>query len=119
GKLGEQALGTCALHALDQATDRDVRRDGDHHMPMIRRDMPLQDIDASFLTLFTDESAHPFCHLATQDFVAILGDPDDVQVDREGRRRTTAIVTHAPECIENLLKLPPKGGGFAPPNWRQ
>jgi hypothetical protein len=30
-----------------------------------------------------------------------------------------AIVTHAPESIENLLKLPPQGGGFATPNWRQ
>jgi hypothetical protein len=27
---------------------------------------------------------------------------------------TMAIVTHARESIENLLKLPPKGGGFAP-----
>jgi hypothetical protein len=86
---------------------------------MSRRALPLQEIDASFLALFTDASAPPFCHLATPHFVAILGDPDDVQVDREGRRRTTAIVTHVPEGIENRLKLPPKGGGFAPPNWRQ
>jgi hypothetical protein len=30
-----------------------------------------------------------------------------------------AIVTHAPQSTQNLLKLPPQGGGFAPPNWGQ
>jgi hypothetical protein len=27
--------------------------------------------------------------------------------------------THAPKFIANMLKLPPKGGGFDPPKWRQ
>ena len=119
GKFGQEAIGAFAFHALDQATDGDVWRDGDHDMDMIRRDMPLEDIHARLLTFFPDNGAHPFGDLTTQHFMAILGDPDDVQVDREGRMRATAIVTHASESSENLLKLPPKGGGFAPPNWRQ
>jgi hypothetical protein len=51
--------------------------------------------------------------------VAILGDPDDMQMDGKGRMGTMAVVTHATESTANLLKLPPKGGGFTPPNWRQ
>jgi hypothetical protein len=64
-ELGEQAIGTFALHPLDQATARDVRRDGDHHMDMIRRDMPLEDIDAALLALFPDDGTDPFRDLTT------------------------------------------------------
>jgi hypothetical protein len=34
--------------------DRDVRRDGAHHMDMIRRDIPWQDINARLLTRLPD-----------------------------------------------------------------
>jgi hypothetical protein len=117
GELGEQTRGAFAFHPLDQATDRDVRWDGDHHMDMVRRDVPLQDIDAGLLALFPDDGPDPFGHLTAQHLMAILGDPDDVEMDGKGGVGTMAIVTHARESIENLLKLPPKGGGFAPPNW--
>ncbi len=113
-ELAEQALGAFPLHPLDQTTDGDVGRDRDHHMDMIRGDMPLQDIDARLLAFFADKRANPFRHLATQHFVAILGDPDDREMDRQRRVGAMAIVTHAPKSSENLLKLPPKGGGFAP-----
>ena len=119
GKFGQQTLGALVWHPLDQATAGDVRRDGDHHVAMIRRDMSLQDIDPRFLTCFADKSADPFCTLTTQCFIAILRNPDDRHVDRESRMGAMAIVTHAPESIENLLKLPPKDGGFNPSNWRQ
>src|SRR6266705_4791705 len=65
-KLGEQAIGAFAFHPLDQATDGDVRRDLDHHLDMVGRDVPLEDIDAGLLTLFPDESPNPFCNLAAQ-----------------------------------------------------
>jgi hypothetical protein len=77
-------------------------------MDMIRRDMPLQDIDPRFLALFPDDSAHPFCHLTAQYLVPVLGDPDDMKVDRESRVGAVARVTHTPQSTENLLKLPPK-----------
>ena len=88
-------------------------------MDMIWRDVPLQDIDAGLLALFTDNGTYSFCNLTAQHFVAILGDPDDMEVDGKRRMGAMAIVTHAPQSTQNLLKLPPKGGGFAPPNWRQ
>jgi len=64
-ELGEQAIGTFTFHPLDQATDRDMRRDGDQHMDMIRRDMPLEDIDAGLLALFPDDGTDPFRNLTT------------------------------------------------------
>src|SRR4051812_4008308 len=76
-KFGEQPIGTFAFHPLDQATNRDVRWDRDHHMDMVGRDVPLEDIDAGFLALFTDNGTDPFGHLTAQYFMAVLGDPDD------------------------------------------
>ena len=69
-------------------------------MDMIRRDMPLEDIDARLLAFFPDNGADPFGHLTTQHLMAILGDPDDVEVDRKGRMGAMAIVTHAPESTK-------------------
>src|SRR5262249_29934481 len=117
--LRQKAVGAFAFHPLDQATDGDVWRDGDHHMDMICRDMPLQNIDSRFLTLFAHNGAHSFRHFTAQHLMAILGDPDNMQVNRKDGVGPMAIVTHAPQSTKNLLKLPPKGVGFAPPNWRQ
>ena len=116
GKFGQQPIGAFAFHPLDQAADRDVRRDGDHHMDMVGQDLPLEDIDAGLLALFTDDATAPFCDLTTQHLLAVRGDPDDMQVDGKRRMGAMAIVTHVPQSTQNLLKLPPKGGGFAPPN---
>ena len=118
-KCGQQPLGAFAFHPLDQATDGDVRWDRDHPMDMIRRDVPLEDIDAGLLALFPNDGPAPFRDLTTQHFMAILGDPDDVEMDGKCGRGTMAIVTHALQSTQNRLKLPPKGGGFAPPNRRQ
>jgi hypothetical protein len=118
-KFGQQPIGALAFHPLDQATHCDVWRDGDHHMDMIGRDMSLEDSDAGLLALFTDDGTDPFGHLPAPYFMAVLGDPDDMEVDRKRRMGAMAIVTHALQSTQNRLKLPPKGGGFAPPNWRQ
>ena len=81
--------------------------------------MALENVHPGLLTFLTDDGTDPFGHITPQHFVAILGDPDDVQVDRKGCVGTMAIVTYVPQSTKNLLKLPPKGGGFAPPNGRQ
>ncbi len=113
-KFGQQTIGAFAFHPLDEATDRDVRWDRDPHMDMVWRDVPVEDIDAGFLALFTDDGTDPFCDLIAQHLVAILGDLDDMEVDGKRRMGAMAIVTHVPQSTQNLLKLPPKGGGFAP-----
>jgi hypothetical protein len=84
-------------------------------MDVIGSDMPLQNIDTKLAALLPHNRPDPFRDFATQGLVAILGDPDNVQMDRKGGMGAMAIVTHTPESTENLLKLPPKGGGFNPP----
>jgi hypothetical protein len=88
-------------------------------MDMIRGDMALQNIDICLLTLFSDDGADPFCHLSARHLMAIFGDPDNRQMNRKAGVGAMAIVTHTPQSTQNLLKLPPKGVGFAPPDWRQ
>ena len=73
----------------------------------------LEDIDTGLLALFPNDGPAPFRDLTTQHFMAILGDPDDVEMDGKCGRGAMAIVTHALQSTQNRLKLPPKGGGFA------
>src|SRR5919202_488601 len=80
-KFGEETIGAFAFHPLDQATDGDVWRDRHHDMDMVRRDMVLENVHSGLLTFLTDDGTDPFGHVAPQHFVAILGDPDAVQVD--------------------------------------
>jgi hypothetical protein len=118
-KFGQQTLGAFALHPLDEATDRHVWWDRDHHMDRVRRDVPLEDSDAGLLALFTDNGTDPFCNLTAPSFMAVLGNPDDMEVEGKRRMGAMALVPHALQSTQNRLQLPPKGGGFAPPNWRQ
>jgi hypothetical protein len=88
-------------------------------MDMVWCTVPLENIDASLLALFPDNGSDPFGHLTAPHFMAVLGDPDDMEVDGKRCMGAMAIITHAPQSTQNLLKLPPKGRGFAPPNRRQ
>jgi hypothetical protein len=74
GKCGQQTRGALALQARDEAPDRALRWDGDPHMPMIRRARPWEDIAPRLPTCLPDNGTHPFCHLTTQHFMAVLGD---------------------------------------------
>ena len=88
-------------------------------MDMVWCNVSLEDSDAGFLTLFTDNGSDPFGHLTAQHFMAVLSDPDNMEVDGKRRVGAMAIITQVPQSSKNFLKLPPKGGGFAPPNRRQ
>jgi len=44
----------------------------------------------------------------------ILGEPDDMEADGKRCMGAMAIVTYMPQSTQNLLKLPPKGGGILP-----
>jgi hypothetical protein len=87
-----------------------MRRDQDHDIDMIWGNMALQDIDVHLLTFLPDNGTHPFYHLIMQYLVAILGDPDDMEVDRKRLMGAMAIVTHVLWSTQYLLKLPPAGG---------
>ena len=81
--------------------------------------MPWQAIDARLPPCFPSNRPPPLSARTAQDLGAICGAPHDMEVDGTRRLGAMALVTHGPQSTQNLLKLPPKGGGFDPPNWRQ
>ena len=118
-ELPQQHLGTLSLQPLYQPADRHLGRDRQHHVNMIGRDMPLQDIDALPSAFFPYHVANPLGNRAPEHFMTVLGDPDHMQMDGKHRVGTMTRVAHVPSIAKKLLKLPPKGGGFNPPHWRQ
>jgi len=107
------------LHPLDQATERDGRWDREHPRDMVWRHGPVEESDAGLRALVPDEGPDPSCDRTAPHLVTILGDLDDREVDGTRCRGAMARVTHGPQSTQKLLKLPPQGGGFAPPNRRQ
>ncbi len=63
-------------------------------MDMIGRKMPLQNIDALPPTFFAHNISNPFRHHPSEDFVTILGDPDDVDMNRKNRVRPVTMFFH-------------------------
>lgn len=88
-------------------------------MYVVGRYMPLQNIHARLLAFLPHHCPNPFRHFPLQYLVSIIRDPDNMQMDRKNRVGPMSIITHASQLTQNLLKLPPKGGSFNPPNWRQ
>ena len=107
------------MQPLEQATAGAVRRARAHHLDLVWGAVPWEAIDAGLLARCTDAGTAPCCDLTAQHLLAVLGDPDAMPVDGKGRLGAMAIGTPVPQSTHNLLKLPPKGGGFAPPNRRQ
>jgi hypothetical protein len=64
---------------------------------MVWRAVPLEALDAGLLALFPDDGTDPFGDLTAQHLVAILGDPDAIEVDGKRRMGAMAIVTHVPQ----------------------
>ncbi len=61
---------------------------------MIGRNVPLQDVHPLPATFFTHHLPNPFRYRTPQHFMAVLGDPHDMEVDGEDRMRAMAIVIH-------------------------
>ena len=79
----------------------------------------MQDIDAVPSAFFPYHVANPLGNRTSEYFMTILGDPNHMQMDGKHRVGTMTIVAPVPSIAKKLLKLPPKGGGFNPPHWRQ
>jgi hypothetical protein len=118
-KFPQQYIGTLSLQPLYQSADRHLGWYRQHHVNMVSRDMSLQDIDALPSAFFPHHVANPLGNRTPEHFMTILGDPDHMQMDGKHRVGTMTIVAHVPSIAKELLKLPPKGGGFNPPHWRQ
>jgi hypothetical protein len=47
--------------------------------------------------------------------LAVLGNPDQMQIDGKNTVRFMTIFAHVPQLKQEMLKLPAKAGGFAHP----
>jgi len=82
--------------------------------------MALDDVYTLSLANFADHVPNPTGNCPLQNFLPVLRDPDQVEVYRENCMRSMPIVAaHARKLKQTPLMLPPKGGGFNPPNGRQ
>ena len=89
-------------------------------MNMIGRNVPLQDVHPLPAAFFAHHIPNPFRYRTPQHFMAVLGDPHHMEMDgKDGMRAMAIIVYEASRSKRGVLKLPPKGGGFALPHWRQ
>jgi len=89
------------FHSAHDVADRELRRDRDKHMHMIRRQDALDDGHAELGADLADDLADAQAQLACQNLEAILGDPDDVVAMIENRVRA-GVVGHAelPEIMD-------------------
>ena len=93
-KLSQQDIGTFPLEGLDQPTDRHLGRDRQQHRHMIRRNVPLPDVYPLPAAFLANHLPNPFRHRTAQHFVAVLRDPDHVQMDGEYGMGAVTIIAH-------------------------
>jgi hypothetical protein len=96
-ELVHQFVRTLPFQHLEQPADRDLRRDAHEQMHVILRDVPLDDRDLLIATDFAEQFPEPESDFARHDRLAVLGDPDQMQVYLEGSMRAAPVVLHAAE----------------------
>ncbi len=93
-KLVHQLERTLPFQHLEQTADGHLRRDTHEQMDMVFRDVPFHDRDfvvaADFANQFSDSQPDFTC----QHRLAVLRDPDDVQVNLERSVRAAPVIFH-------------------------
>ena len=121
-KLVHQLVGTLPFQHLEQPTDALAWRHAHEQVNVVARDMPFHNRDFVSAADFADQLTESGADFTTHDWLTILRDPDDVQVNTKNRVRAVPIFCHGCalyHAAENLLKSSPKGEGFNPPRWGQ
>jgi len=93
-KLVQQLERTLPFQHLEQTADGHLRRNAYEQMDMVFRDVPLHDRDfvvaANFANQFSDAQPDFTC----QHRLAVLRDPDNVQVNLERSVRAAPVIFH-------------------------
>ncbi len=93
-KLVHQLERTLPFQHLEQTADRHLRRDRDEQMHMIFRDVPFHNRDFVVAANFANQFSDSQPDFACQHRLAVLRDPDDVQVNLERGVRAAPVVLH-------------------------
>jgi len=95
-ELVQQFVRTLPLEHLHEATDGDSRRHADEEMDMVFRDVSFHDRDFVRAADFAEQFSDPQPDFTAHHWLAILRDPDQVQVDAKDRMCAVPIIRHAP-----------------------
>jgi len=99
-----------SLEPLHQLAHRDVGRDRDKNMDVIRRNVPFDDFDILPLANFSDQFPGSRSYVADQNWLAVFRDPDKVILQIVNGMARFAILFHT----ASILKSSPQGEGFSP-----
>src|ERR1700704_3215769 len=84
------------LDELHDLARRQRRRTREQHMDMIPRNSSLQNLDLIRATDLAHQVPNPGPHYASEDRLAVLGDPHKMVLDIEAAMRSRPVVLHPP-----------------------
>src|SRR4051794_669320 len=88
------------LDPLHQVAGRDVRRAGDEQVDVVAADVPLEDLDLQLRTDRPNDLAETDADVASQELLAVLRDPHQVQLDVEPGVGGPSVVLHPRNVLE-------------------
>ena len=102
------------LDRLHNTARREVRRDTQQQVHMVRPDVALQDLDVLTPTDLSNQIAHLDSDVAPEHRLAILRDEHEMVVARIHRMAGSTILAHGRASYRN----PPEGEGVPHPRLR-
>ncbi len=93
-ELLHQLEGTLPLERLHEPADGDARREAHEQMNVIFRDVPLDNRHLVVAADFADQFPNSEADLPGHGRLAVLRDPDDVEVDAEDCMRAVPVLSH-------------------------
>jgi len=111
-ELVHHAPAALSLDFLDQVADRHVRRNRNEQMDMILRDVSPDDLNIHLVANVPDQLPDPTRQLSRHHWLAVLRDPNEMDLEIINAVRGLSVVLHPPKLIK--LKSSPEGEGFSP-----
>ncbi len=103
--IGQEVMGGLALYRLHDTTRREVRRDTQQQVDVIRPNVPLQNLYVMRSTDLPDQIPHLRANFTAEHRLAILRDEYEVVVQRIDRMGRSTILLHG----RPSYRKPPEG----------
>jgi hypothetical protein len=102
--VSKKVVGSLPLDHMHHFARRQVRRNIEKQVDVVRSHMPLQDQDVVASAYLPDQFTQPLADLPAKDRLAVLRDEDEMVVKSSDCMGKAAVVQHA-----SLYRKPPKG----------
>ena len=93
-ELSQEDARALTLDPLHQITCRHVRRAGNEQVDMVLAHMTLENLNLQLRTDRSHDLAEPGANIASQQLLAVLRDPHQVELDVKARMRCSSVVFH-------------------------